>query len=190
VQTSTQAVLWVPLILIPQILLGGVVLVRPELSAAARGLAQITPSFSAQRILDVSNTYGLTVPFLSNRTKLPVFLTPGEKERVEWELAGKNYSQSYDRISPVNRSWQNLLVYPSITGQHVNAYDEVVTKQNSRKKIFQDTTAARNDVKYRKGTVYENLWPAARATGIILAWVALCYGITVMALQKTAARSS
>lgn len=190
VQTSTQAVLWVPLILIPQILLGGVVLVRPELSAAARGLAQITPSFSAQRILDVSNTYGLTVPFLSNRTKLPVFLTPGEKERVEWELAGKKYSQSYDRISPVNRSWQNLLVYPAAAGQHINAYDEVVTKQNSRKKIFQDTTGARNDVKYRKGTVYENLWPAVRATAIILVWVALCYAITVMALQKTAARSS
>lgn len=190
VQTSTQAVLWVPLILIPQILLGGVVLVRPELSAAARGLAYITPSFSAQRIIDVSNIYGLAVPSLSNRTKLPVFLTPGEKERVEWELGGKKYSESYDRISPVNRSWQNLLVYPAAAGQHANAYDEVLTKQNSKKKVPLDTTEARNDVKYRKGTIYENLWPAARSVGIILVWVALCYAVTVFALQKAAARSS
>lgn len=190
VQTSTQAVLWVPLILIPQILLGGVVLVRPELSAAARGLAQLTPSFSAQRIIDVSNVYGLAVPSLSNRTKLPVFLTPGEKERVEWELAGKKYSESYDRISPVNRSWQNLLVYPAATGQHANTYDEVLTKQNSKRKIPHDTADARNDVKYRKGTIYENLWPAARSVAIILVWVTACYIATVLALQRTAARSS
>ncbi|MFM8830855.1 MAG: ATP-binding cassette domain-containing protein [Spartobacteria bacterium] len=190
VQTSTQAVLWVPLILIPQILLGGVVLVRPELSAAARSLAQLTPSFSAQRILDVSNVYGLAVPFLSNRTELPVFLTPGEKERVEWELAGKKYSQSYDRISPVNRSWQNLVVYPAAAGQHVNTYDELVTKQNSKRKLFHDTTDSRNDVKYRKGAVYENVWPAARSAVVLMVWIGLCYATTVIALQKAAARSS
>ncbi|MBJ7326828.1 MAG: ATP-binding cassette domain-containing protein [Chthoniobacterales bacterium] len=190
VQTGTQAVLWVPLILIPQILLGGVVLVRPELSAAARGLAQITPSFSAQRIFDVSNVYGLTVPFLSNRTKLPVFLTPGEKQRIEWESCGKNYSQSYDRISTVNRSWQNLLVYPDVTGQHVNTYDELVTEQRSKRKLFHDTTDTRNDVKYRKGTVYDNLRPAAQAAVIIFVWVGLCYATTVLALRRTAVRSS
>lgn len=190
VQTSTQAVLWVPLILIPQILLGGVVLVRPELSAAARGLAQLTPSFSAQRILDVSNIYGLRVPFLSNRTELPVFLTPGEKERVEWELAGKKYSQTYDRISPVNRSWQNLVVYPAAVGQHINTYDELVTKQNSKRKLFHDTTGSRNDVKYRKGTVYENTLPAARSAAVLMVWIAMCYAVTVIALQKAAARPS
>ncbi len=190
VQTGTQAVLWVPLILIPQILLGGVVLVRPELSAAARALAQLTPSFSAQRIVDVSNIYGLPVPLLSNRTKLPVFLTPGEKERVEWRLNDKDYSQSYDRISPVNRSWQNLLVYPAVVGQHVNAYSELTTKENSKRKIFHDTTAARNDTKYVKGTIYEDLWPAGRALAVLAVWTALCYALTIAALQKTAARSA
>jgi ABC-type multidrug transport system ATPase subunit len=190
VQTGTQAVLWVPLILIPQILLGGVVLVRPELSAAARSLAQITPSFSAQRIIDVSNLYGLAVPFFSNRTKIPVFLTPGEKEHVEWESGGKKYSQSYDRISPVNRSWQNLLVYPEATGQHANTYDELLTKQNSKRKIFHDTTSVRNDVKYRKGTIYENLWPAVFSVSIILFWIGLCYTSTIIALQRTTKRSS
>ncbi len=190
VQTGTQAVLWVPLILIPQILLGGVVLVRPELSAAARGLAQLTPSFSAQRIIDVSNIFGLPVPFLSNRTKLPVFLTPGEKERVEWTLGGKTSAQTYDRISPVNRSWQNLLVYPSVTGQHLAAYSELTTKENSRRKVFHDTTGTRNDVKYAKGTVYENLWPAWRAMAVLAVWIALCYALTIAALQKTASKPS
>ena len=190
VQTGTQAVLWVPLILIPQILLGGVVLVRPELSAAARALAQLTPSFSAQRIVDVSNIYGLPVPFLSNRTKLPVFLTPGEKERVEWSLGGKDYSQSYDRISPVNRSWQNLLVYPSVTGQHLSTYSELTTRENSKRKIFHDTTNARNDTKYAKGTIYENLWPAVRAFAVLAVWTVLCYALTLVSLQKAAAKPS
>lgn len=190
VQTSTQAVLWVPLILIPQILLGGVVLVRPELSASARTLAALTPSFSAQRILDVSNVYGLTVPFLSNRTKLPVFLTPGEKERIEWKLGGRKYAQSYDRISPVNRSWQNLLVFPAATGQHVAAFSEITTKENSRRKIFHDTTDVRNDVRYPKGTVYEDLRPAVQAAGVLMLWIALGYGLTLWALRRSAARAS
>lgn len=190
VQTSTQAVLWVPLILIPQILLGGVVLVRPELSAAARGLAQLTPSFSAQRIIDVSNIFGLPVPFLSNRTKLPVFLTPGEKERVEWTMGGKTYAQTYDRISPVNRSWQNLVVYPSVLGQHLAAYSELTTKENSKRKVFHDTTSVRNDTKYAKGTVYENLWPAWRAMAVLIIWTVICYALTIVALQRAAARST
>ena len=189
VQTSTQAVLWVPLILIPQILLGGVVLVRPELSASARALASLTPSFSAQRILDVSNVYGLTVPLLSNRTKLPVFLTPGEKERIEWTLGEKKYSQSYDRLSPVNRSWQNLLVYPAARGQHLPAFDEIITKDNSRQKKFHDTTSVRNDVRYPKGTVYEDLRPAAQAAAVLAVWVVLSYGLTLWALRRSAARA-
>lgn len=190
VQTSTQAVLWVPLILIPQILLGGVVLVRPELSASARALASLTPSFSAQRILDVSNVYGLTVPLLSNRTKLPVFLTPGEKERIEWTLAGRKYSQVYDRVSAVNRSWQNLLVYPAATGQHLAEYDEIVTKDNSRRRFSVDTTSVRNDVRYAKGTVYEDLRPAWQAATVLGAWILLSYGLTLWALSRAATRSS
>jgi ABC-type multidrug transport system ATPase subunit len=189
VQTSTQAVLWVPLILIPQILLGGVVLVRPELSASARALASLTPSFSAQRILDVSNVYGLTVPLLSNRTKIPVFLTPGEKERIEWTLAERKFSQSYDRVSPVNRSWQNLLVYPAATGQHVAAYDEITTKDNSRRKFSVDTTDVRNDVRYPKGTVYEDLRPAVQATTVLAVWIAISYALTLWALRRSAARA-
>ena len=190
VQTSTQAVLWVPLILIPQILLGGVVLVRPELSASARALASLTPSFSAQRILDVSNVYGLTVPLLSNRTKLPVFLTPGEKERIEWTLAGKKYSQVYDRVSPVNRSWQNLLVYPAATGQHLAEYDEILTKDNSRRRFSVDTTSVRNDVRYEKGTVYEDLRPAAQAAAVLGVWILLGYGLTLWAVSRAATKPS
>jgi ABC-type multidrug transport system ATPase subunit len=184
VQTGTQAVLWVPLILIPQILLGGVVLVRPELSASARTLASLTPSFSAQRILDVSNVYGLPVPLLSNRTKLPVFLTLGEKERVEWTLGGRNYVQAYDQASPVNRSWQNLLVIPFATGQHVAEYSEVITRENSRRRILHDSTEVRNDVFYRKGTVYENLRPAARAGAVLSTWIILSYLLTLWSVRR------
>ena len=86
VQNSAQAVMWVPLLLIPQILFGGVVLSLPELSRGARAACMVIPSFSCERLMDVSNVYGQALPLLSNRTKLPLFLTPGEKDTIRWSV--------------------------------------------------------------------------------------------------------
>ncbi len=96
VQNSAQAVMWMPLSLIPQILFGGVVLSLPELSRGARAACMVIPSFSCERLMDVSNVYGQALPLLSNRTKLPLFLTPGQKETIKWSLLGKEYTESYD----------------------------------------------------------------------------------------------
>src|SRR5260370_39814533 len=73
--TTTQAVLWVPLILIPQILFGGVVVTVPDMSKSVWAFSHIMPSFAAQRIVDTPSLYGLVAPFLSNQTKMPLFLT-------------------------------------------------------------------------------------------------------------------
>ena len=69
VQNSAQAVMWVPLLLIPQILFGGVVLSLPESSRGARAACMVIPSFSCERLMDVSNVYGQALTLLSNRTK-------------------------------------------------------------------------------------------------------------------------
>jgi hypothetical protein len=68
---------------------GGVVLSLPELSRGARAACMVIPSFSCERLMDVSNVYGQALPLLSNRTRLPPFLTPGEKDTIQWSASGK-----------------------------------------------------------------------------------------------------
>jgi ABC-type multidrug transport system ATPase subunit len=66
VETKTQAVRIVPLILLPQIIFAGFVLELP--SGGKRALAEWIPSYSTQRIMDASMLWGENVPEL--RTKL------------------------------------------------------------------------------------------------------------------------
>jgi len=182
VQNSAQAVMWVPLLLIPQILFGGVVLSLPELSAGARAVCQIIPSFSCQRLMDVSIIYGQAVPLLSNRTKIPLFLTPGEKESVRWMLGGTEYSESYDELSPANTSWQNLAVFPHAVGRHRHEFSEVRTDEGSIKQIFNESSESRDDVRYSKGRVFLNPGPILASAAVAGFWLALCYSATAAAL--------
>lgn len=183
VQNSAQAVMWVPLLLIPQILFGGVVLSLPELSRGARAVCAVIPSFSCERLMDVSNVYGQAVPMLSNRTKIPLFLTPGEKEAVQWNAAGREFTEYYDELSPGNTSWQNLAVFPFAVGQHRHDFATVTTSAGSARKIYNETTESRGDVRYSKGRIFLNLGPAWASFGVLAAWIALCYGGTVIALS-------
>ncbi len=183
VQTSAQAMMWVPLILIPQILFGGVVLKRADLSGPARLVSYLSPSYSAQRLLDVSNVFGRAVPFLSNRTKVPMFYGGGKRDTVSWEAAGKNFSENYARFSPINTSWQNLIVIPVSVGEHTSAYTVLRTESGSAKRMMKDTVSVRNDVLYRQGTIYRNLWPAWRSLLCLGIWVAACYGATLLGLR-------
>jgi hypothetical protein len=182
VQNSAQAVMWVPLLLIPQILFGGVVLSLPELSRGARAACMVIPSFSCERLMDVSNVYGQALPLLSNRTKLPLFLTPGEKETIHWSVSGREYTESYDELSPANTSWQNLAVFPFAAGRHLHEYTEVQTSAGSRKRIYNETTESRDDVRYTKGRVFLNLVPVASSCVVLGIWIAICYGATLTAL--------
>lgn len=180
VRSPTQAVMWVPLLLIPQILFGGFVIPYPEMSSSARVFSHAVPSFACQRLIDVSHVYGRAMPFLSNRTKTPVFLTTnGSKETIEWERAGKSLSQDYDRISPFNRSWQNLLVVPDDRGRHKQ---ESVRVTGTFTTVPRDSVRSRQDVSYLKGTVFRNLNPAWSALGCLGAWVAVCATITLSGL--------
>ncbi len=184
VRTSTQAVMWVPLILIPQILFGGFVIAVPEMSAAVYRFSHLVPSFSAQRIMDVSNVYGQATPFLTNRTKIPLFLTAdGGKEKVEWEEAGRKRSQEYDKLARFNTSWQNLLVDPGRAGQHKQDTTRVGGGDGSSRVEIRDTTASRYDVRYTTGTVFRFLLPAQTALLTLAAWAALCYLVILVGLQ-------
>lgn len=178
VRTETQAVMWVPLVLIPQILFGGFVVTRPEMTDSVRAASEFIPSFCAQRMMDVGGLYGQTTPRISNRTKYPVFLTPtGEQEEVTWTEAGTSFTEKYDKVSDWNVSWQNLIVFANSVGQHHNAF----RIQRGVKK-FDESTEQRNDVRYRMGTLYKFTDPAWTSVFMLGGWIIVCYGATIRGL--------
>jgi len=177
VRTPTQAVMWVPLLLIPQILFGGYVITMPKMPASVRKVAMAFPSHACQRILDVSNLYGRATPFVTNQTKNPVFLNgSAEKETIEWLDGTTHRTQDFERESEVNTSWQNLVVHYDRVGRH-KVVEEFLSNDASGTPFFRkrDTVESRNDVRYRKGVVYQFLFPAAVAGWVLCGWVAFCY---------------
>ena len=179
VRNSTQAVLWVPLVLIPQILFGGFVVTRPEMTASVRSASVFIPSFCAQRLMDVAHVFGQAVPRMSNRTRYPVFLTPGgDQETIEWETVEGHVSEDYDKVSAHNKSWQNLIVFPALAGQHSNRYSII-----RGVKKYDESVEARDDVRYPMGIIYHNLSPAASSVGVLLLWITLCYIATWFGLR-------
>jgi ABC-type multidrug transport system ATPase subunit len=180
VENTTQAVLWVPLVLIPQILFGGLVVPIPEMASSVRLFSKIMPSFSAQQIADVAAIFGMDAPAFTNRTKTPVFLSSlGEKESVTWVEGQEELSQDYDKVAATNTSWQNLAVLPHKVGQHKweqkqGAADTVV---------YPDSVQKRGDVAIRKGVPYIDMRPVRRAATAILVWLGVCYGVTLLSLR-------
>jgi hypothetical protein len=175
-------VLWVPLILIPQILFGGIVVTVADMSGSVRAFSHVMPSFAAQRVMDVASLYGLMTPFLTNRTKTPLFLTSrGDKETVEWENRGQSFSQSYDKLSPVNTSWQNMAIYPERLGQH----KQVGERSESGFRIeYRDTVEKRRDVRYEKGTVFRSLLDFYSSILLLSVWVGVCYVVIFFGLLR------
>ncbi len=180
VQNSTQAVLWVPLVLIPQILFGGFVVTRPEMTASVRAASMFVPSYCAQRVMDVAHLYGQSTPRMSNRTRYPVFLTPGgERETVEWETLDGLKREDYDKVSPHNKSWQNLVVFAGHAGEHVNLFD-----MTRGVKKYHESVEQRDDVRYQMGVIFHNPQPATASLGVLALWMVVCYAVTLIALLR------
>lgn len=182
VRTTTQAVMWVPLLLIPQILFGGFVITLPEMGRLVRSVASVFPSNASQRLVDVSHIYGRMTPSLSNRTKTPLFLTSdGEKETVAWTDGGREVTQDYQKISEVNTSWQNLAIRNGQLGEHKQDFN---LAYGTNIKILTDTVDQRRDVRYTKGTSYQFLTPATNAIMVLGLWMAVCYLTILIGLWK------
>lgn len=181
VRTSTQAVMWVPLVLIPQILFGGFVISISEMSEPVRKVARGFPSYSGQRLIDVSHLYGRRAPKLTNQTKTPTFLTSeGDKENVEWEVGGKTLSQDFEKASEVNTSWQNLAVRHDRIGQHEHVFDKGYNGASPAKR---ETVEQRNDVNYKQGTLYQYLQPGWVAASTLGIWFLICFAIMQLGLR-------
>jgi len=186
VRTPTQAVMWVPLLLIPQILFGGYVVTLPKMSPLVRGLSKGFPSHACQRIIDVSNLYGRGTPFVTNLTKYPVFLTgAAEPEEITWEESGNPASEIFDRESFVNTSWQNLAVIPEKIGQHKKVW-ELAGRDAYGSPIMRkrDTVSSRGDVRYSKGTPFLFTFPATVSLWVLGGWVVLCYLFALLGIHR------
>jgi len=174
VDTPTQSVMWVPLILIPQILFGSFVVIVPEMNNAVLGFSRCLPSFNLQQVMDVGLIYGRSTPRMTNQTKIAAFLAnpPNEKEEVLWEGRQTNY----DRISDVNKSWQNLVIVRTLLG----AREKELNKNGDPR----DQVEERRDVMLKKGQRFLDVSAAESAATILGGWALGCYTIAIVALYR------
>ncbi len=182
VQSSTQAAMWVPLILIPQILFGGYVVHISEMTSNVRAFSRFLPSYASQQVMDVGTLYGQWTPKMTNRTKIPVFIDNIEagQEVMKWIEDKQEKTQEYDRKSLFNSAWQNLAVAHERAGKRKVYVDEAGDKPQS--------ADLRDDVLYRhenpEGAIphplnFISLAPVYQNVQILTGWVALCYILIV-----------
>ncbi len=174
VRNETQAVMWVPLILIPQILFGGFVVTSPEMAKGVRLFSECLPSYNLQRLMDTANIYEREKPLMTNKTKIPAFLssTPYSKNVVRWpegETSQKLDRESFDKLSDVNQSWQNLTVI----------YDRVGMWHYDKKR---DSIEDRRDVWLQQGNSYKDTNFAGSSWIILGGWFLGCYILVLRGL--------
>lgn len=196
VQNPTQAVLWVPLVLIPQILFGGFVVKIPEMTPSVRVASLFFPSFAAQRVMDVSHVFGRIVPKMSNKTKMPVF-TEGDGEKIEWMQLDfdsgekKKRSEKFQKEIRENPSWQNLLVIPNRMGEHKKEGDFIPVFEadgsfNTSIRQEPDTVDTRRDIHalYYQGIRYVRIRDAQMGMLILVLWIVTCYSVILASLIR------
>lgn len=186
VDTDVQAAMWVPLILIPQILFGGFVVILPDMEAVTRQVSRLTPSYHAQRIMETSAIYGMRVPRIANESRVPAFAQTAEQmfEKVEWTGAdGSSRSEDYDRGSDRLTAWQNLLIIPSVVGQRMMER-ELVEGPGYHYEQKRQAVESRRDVLLSKGTAYRRLAPVREAFAALGIWSIACYGFAFILLRR------
>ncbi len=180
VNTPTQAVMWVPLILIPQILFGAFVVIAPDMDDPVLAFSRALPSFNLQRIMDVSLIHGQEAPRMTNKSRIPAFISPPpkDKETVNWKDADGNDTETkYDKIVDANKSWQNLVVDRRSLGMRNKEPDDATSGDL-------DTVEGRDDVFVFKGDRYIDLWHARVSAGVLGIWAGACYLIAAISLYR------
>ena len=179
VDTPTQSVMWVPLILIPQILFGSFVVIRAEMNNSVLGFSCLLPSYNLQRTMDVALVYGRTAPRMTNQTKIPAFLEnpPNEKEAVKWAGPSGSQQTEYDKVCEVNKSWQNLVIIRNLLG----AREKVLNPAGG---FALDSVKSRPDVTVANGDRYLDFGPARESGMVLGGWVLGCYLISSFSLYR------
>lgn len=210
VQNGTQAVMWVPLVLIPQILFGGFVVKVPDMATSVRASCRVVPSFLAQRSMDVSHLFARIVPKVTNQSKMPIF-TDGADDEIKWEIEQDGekipVTERYIKEAAENVSWQNLLVLPEKVGRRLIEERIVRLRVSPDKRIVDvsgyprrdytgwgsstrsytesdETVDRRDDVKlaYSHQNRFEYYGEAQMALAGLGAWLLACYSVILAGL--------
>jgi ABC-type multidrug transport system ATPase subunit len=201
-RTATQASLWVPLALIPQILFSGFVVTQPEMSAVARSISRWVPSSYAQRLVDLALVSEQRVPLMTDETEVPLFfwtdfakdasgrweITPGTNaERLKPKRTSGQQREDprgrpsndrrYREIDEYNTAWQNTLVVAERLGTHSP------TKHSQG----QDYVTQRADVLdgVTAGVLHESVSKAKPIGLELLVWIIAFYLITLVGLLRS-----
>ncbi len=201
-RTATQASLWVPLALIPQILFSGFVVTRPEMPPLARSISAAVPSAKAQRLVDLALVSEQRVPLMTDETEVPLFfwtdfakdtsgrweITPGTNaDRLKPKRTSGQQSEDargrpsrerrYREIDESNTAWQNILVLPERVGTHQPAKDSPSVDYVTRRADVPDGVTA--------GDLQESLSLAKPVALHLLGWAAAFYLITLIGLMRS-----
>lgn len=185
VRTPTQSVMWVPLMMIPQILLGGYVITLAEMPSSIRQLSAVVPSFAAERVNQVSLIFGQKIPRVTNESKIPNFIQT-DAEKVSFEQDGKKKDTKYDQASPFNKAWQNLVVDADKVGQRPlekgrgpSASKPKLVDKQPRIDIRFKYRDQVDDSGLRYSPRFDEINEAQTSMLILGLWILACYGIAL-----------
>lgn len=185
-RTVTQATLWVPLALIPQILFSGFVVTRPDMPDSARLFSLVVPSASAQRLIDLANVHQKPVPVMTDDTEVPMFFSTDETLRpLRTPGTGpkaSGTSKRYRELDEYNTSWQNSVVDPAQLGAHKPSVEEGADKK--------DYVKSRDDLlplwqasQWPAGQPYDASPQVSGAAIALGVWSLICYAVTWLGLS-------
>ncbi|MCB1224405.1 MAG: ATP-binding cassette domain-containing protein [Verrucomicrobiales bacterium] len=181
VQTPTQAVMWVPLILIPQILFGAFVVTAPNMADAVYAVSRVLPSFNLQRIMDVSLVHGRHMTDMSDDSKVPSFKAraPYDSDEVRFDRQVTHYN----RVSEVNESWQNLVVDREKLGQRalVEGKDSVSERPDV---LLKGARSGEGNSPPLAADVYLDTTPAYLSAQFLMGWFGGCYLVALGTLWR------
>lgn len=195
-RTTTQASLWVPLVLIPQILFSGFVVTLPEMPASSRLFSHLVPSANAQRLLDAGNVASQPVPLMTDKTRIPMFwwtnFTTAPEPGKDWTSTGQEIKSfeitkrddtptkdNYREIDEYNSAWQNLAVTHSKTGEVLIAPTGVKPEDHA---LSERTDVLNGEQRWRAGQRFDATGTASTSVLALLCWIALCYAIIWLGL--------
>ena len=187
-RSSTQAAIWVPLILIPQILFAGFVVPLADMPASVRIFSHVIPSASAQRLLDLGHITGKPMPAMTHSTRVPLFwetdmVAGAAGEETKWKphtyaipLEGGGSRDDISEVSPLNRGWQNLAVDHAVIGRFAEPRPD-------NEDVY---VLKRPDVPDRKaGDPFTGMAPAWMSIALLGGWLAAAYiAITTGLLRR------
>lgn len=175
-RSNTQAAIWVPLILIPQILFAGFVVPLADMPASVRLASRLIPSASSQRLLDLGHIIGRPMPVMTHNTEIPLFwetdagsapVPHAIKRPMEKSDSAGNTEREINEVSHLNRAWQNMAVDHSSIGHFVppkpNGESIYVTK--------------RPDVPGTAGDNFNDIAQARLPILLLAAWITAAYVI-------------